>query len=311
MNILEFINSEDIAKYLKEIDYKFDSLQCAYIIFQNKRYNLYTKHAAWNDLMREMPDMLLPRRNDKSLFEFLQEYMMVEDELIEKFYETENSSYQCSYKVVGEEFPPVKRRNLCDLAEYIEENKDVSIRKTFMYENGTYGIIEVQFNERGKVQKIIDTFSENGMTGDCIIKSMEFEKWNISFPLPFKKGDIVQCKRSDSNLYFVFDGLGFFDNSKFYYYEPDYVTFPEEYQKEGNECFGYRCTETGQIIRCATSSILDMEYCRRENYMYMNRLNMVSDYITGKIDFLQLLTTYRSCILRTIRDEIGIVDMNW
>ena len=46
MDILEFVNSHTIMDYLKEIDFKCDPVQAAWLVYQN-RYKTYDqKHEA-------------------------------------------------------------------------------------------------------------------------------------------------------------------------------------------------------------------------------------------------------------------------
>lgn len=46
MDIFNFIGSHDIRRYLKEIQYKFNGLECTWLIYQSKTAALVDRHAA-------------------------------------------------------------------------------------------------------------------------------------------------------------------------------------------------------------------------------------------------------------------------
>lgn len=306
MNVLEFINSKDIAKHFKDIGYEFNSVECAFIIAQNKKYSIMTKHAAWHDLMKNMPDMPLPDTNDDSLFDFLQKLMDIEDEILEIFYEYNNPSYSSSYTILEKDFSFPERKKLSDLAEYITRSGDVVIRKSIIYNDGKSDVIKVLLNEKYKAKKIVSAFFESTSEKNYSRYYNAFNKWNLSFELPFKKGDILQYKQGNSYLYFVFDSLGYSD--KIHYTSEEYLiyetvhptSFPDESVQRGNKCNVYECTETGKVQRSIYTNILNLEYCNRNAYINMDVLKNVSDFITKKSDFVQLLSSYHSCMIRKL-----------
>lgn len=50
MDALEFTNSPDIRECLREINYKFTPLQCAYLVYSSHRHTCAQKWAAWEDI---------------------------------------------------------------------------------------------------------------------------------------------------------------------------------------------------------------------------------------------------------------------
>lgn len=54
--ITNYINSKDIAEYLRNLDYRFNSLEAAWLIYQCRRLTLEEKHCAWKNLIQTMPD---------------------------------------------------------------------------------------------------------------------------------------------------------------------------------------------------------------------------------------------------------------
>ena len=91
MNILRFINSKDIREHLKKLDYQFNSLETAWLIYQCREATIEEKHKAWEELIGTMPDCeILKRFNtapQPSLHDFLKKYMELEDRFIAQFLE--------------------------------------------------------------------------------------------------------------------------------------------------------------------------------------------------------------------------------
>ena len=89
MDIYNFINSKDIADYLREIDYKFNTLEAAWLIYQCHRLTMKERHTAWKTLMEEMPDCEVAERMNclprSSLFELINEYIAIELKDLEMF----------------------------------------------------------------------------------------------------------------------------------------------------------------------------------------------------------------------------------
>ena len=102
MDILRFINSKDIRNHLKEINYQFNSLEAAWLIYQCKDAKLKEKHNAWNELIETMPDCSIPERLNTvpqdSLHAFLKKYMELEDKLELEFYDAKHADPHSDYK---------------------------------------------------------------------------------------------------------------------------------------------------------------------------------------------------------------------
>lgn len=67
MNIFKYINSKDIRKHLEKINYKFTSLEAAWLIYQCKGITLKEKQTAFNELIDTMPDCEIEKRNNTVL----------------------------------------------------------------------------------------------------------------------------------------------------------------------------------------------------------------------------------------------------
>lgn len=84
MDIYRFINSTDIANYLKDIRYSFSTLEVAWLIWQCQTATMAERHAAWRELIHTMPDCSVkPRFNrEGSLHQMLRDYMSSEEKLL-------------------------------------------------------------------------------------------------------------------------------------------------------------------------------------------------------------------------------------
>jgi len=95
VDILRFINSKDIRKHLKDIDYKFNSLEAAWLIYQCHDATIDEKHKAWNELIETMPDCKIEERyfsdHQESLHDYLKKYIEVENKLIKEFYDEKHT----------------------------------------------------------------------------------------------------------------------------------------------------------------------------------------------------------------------------
>ncbi len=56
MDILQFINSKDIRNHLKKINYQFNTLEAAWLIYHSYNHSVYEKFDAYEQLMKEYPD---------------------------------------------------------------------------------------------------------------------------------------------------------------------------------------------------------------------------------------------------------------
>ena len=93
MNIYNFINSRDIAKHLKDIDYQFSTLECAWLVWQSRKHTLEQKHTAWQKIIDTMPDCSVSARPNhrevESLHEYLKGYMDFQEQSIKRFFDLE------------------------------------------------------------------------------------------------------------------------------------------------------------------------------------------------------------------------------
>ena len=58
MDCFAFLNSADVKDHLKEISYRFNTLEAVYLIHQCRHLSMKEKIAAWKEVSETMPDMV-------------------------------------------------------------------------------------------------------------------------------------------------------------------------------------------------------------------------------------------------------------
>ena len=207
MNILRFINSKDIREHLRKLDYQFNSLETAWLIYECRHITIEEKHKAWEELIGTMPDCSIPERLNtvpqESLHTFLNTYMELEDKYIKQFFEDNHGDtyadnrpyvYQFLYKYKDGsvyEFPTVFSTLLALHETIMEPDEDVieiHCRKMKIDDLSweaqsraimTPGLDFLEIEPHGLEKEEDDIFY--GV----------FEGLWFDFPTPFEKGDIV------------------------------------------------------------------------------------------------------------------------
>ena len=62
MDITKFLNSKDIREHLQAMDYSFDAVTAAYLVWQCRRATLSEKIQAWETIQKTMPDCSMEER---------------------------------------------------------------------------------------------------------------------------------------------------------------------------------------------------------------------------------------------------------
>ena len=55
-DFVEYINSEDVKKYVRETGYQLSSQEAAFVVWQSKNTPLEERFAAWEEIIETMPD---------------------------------------------------------------------------------------------------------------------------------------------------------------------------------------------------------------------------------------------------------------
>ena len=98
------MSSRETQKYWKKTGYTPSAAEAAWLIKQDKDLTLEEKHKAWKDILTNMPDCAFDSHgtydeaNIDGVHAFLEEYMDLENRLLERFYKKETNAVY-TYKV--------------------------------------------------------------------------------------------------------------------------------------------------------------------------------------------------------------------
>lgn len=326
MDIYEFINSKDIREHCRKLEHEFKPMEAAFLIYYSQNHSIAQKHSAWKALIEEYPDTAVeetfhcPRLD--SFHKFLQEYIALEDRLLEKFFSNEeNHVYTFSAAFA----------HGTKISDCWQNSKYAYKRETGMlYDNFTAGLeiengynlkyaelvneallfytvekqnlisskgqekkkMTVRVNKNGEPCSIEHHFNAyiNEKEQDTLCR---FESMWIDVPTPFKKGDILFVNHTKEG------------------YSPDPFVLVElctEYMNEklkkhidtsDMSAVGIQIIdETGHICRDNIYDYLSFEYYTeplKKPYLILNAINR---FINGKIDFDTVMEAYHYLLLK-------------
>lgn len=320
IDVCQFINSRDIADYLREIDYQFTAPEAAFIVYWSRDATLDERFDAWLEIAETMPDCSMEKRlNMKpipSFRSFLNDYVDQKKRELVRFFEPSVYVYSYSYYEDGYE----QDGNLFSDAEgciaYAKEywgescwNEDViprsyrlekrpidqpdSCRDSELYLNSNMKIVSVYSAEKSETETDLN---------------LQFDGMWFAFPTPFKRGDIVVDARMRKPAPFVLNYLSSWRRDDFLangFDEDDRIVdhcdhMFEHHLAEGDytdmEAYGFGVGEThsssgsrvwGDVVYrdCMCVNHLDLEYFRGELADSDRWAAVVSAHIKGEIGF--------------------------
>lgn len=284
MNIFDFINSRDIRKHLEGIDYKFASLEAAWLVWQSKHHTVKEKHNAWQEIMDTMPDCEVdPRSKFKcktNLHSFLKKLIEEENAIIDEFYKHENCVYMYRYKEVGFD-TWIDDFNMCfskldDCMRTIKKEEDITrIKIIKRYIDDITRTISIEYSSDFEIMECDCNDLKN--TENDWLHYFFGDLW-FNFPVPFIKGDIlIKCTDAFEEP-FVLDDIA-----------PLCPAFVEDRKKSGGDytdmnAWGYWQEENGEIMDDAMWNYMDLEYYRGEFSGKRRIFKALSNFIKGEID---------------------------
>ena len=309
MELLRFINSEDIRKHLEDIEYEFNSLEAAWLIYQCRDATIREKHDAWNKLIETMPDCCIEERFNTvpqdSLHAFLKEYMKLEDKLVNEFRNEkhadtfdEDKPFVYQFKYICKKRPSYDWDTVfsCFDALYetiMEPDEDVVAIECF----------KMQIDRLNTWQKAVLTPSFEILHLDPGRLDNEEEEniyWGVfeglwfEFPTPFHKGDILWTPHKPYCAGWWW----------FYPHSVPFVTdelFPEGKSKEWMREYGdttdmstngYFLDEDGGIYRNHVGNYMDFEFYRKELTEKQKTLIAMSSFMKGDVDAYRGIQEY-------------------
>lgn len=299
MEVYSYLNSRDVAEHCRRIGHRFDALESAFLINDSRRLSLTQKHAAFRELMAEMPDIELPEKIQRyygrsSLFGALREKICAEEAAAELLVSGEPGmvySYGLCDNAIGGH-----RRSESVFSTYekamaaaAEERDDELIIVTGSWID-TDQCIEGYLDREGQIGQIF--FPSGRFSGAEDL----FESIWIYVPTPFEKGDLVYVPGDDTALQSVYKDrpmvLTYID-----YWDKDEIAVQrrrETGDASDMTAYGYWLDRDGYVYDECLHDHHDLEYYRGElggkdpqgDYRL---LSAMSAYMKNEIDLHMLL----------------------
>ena len=306
MDILQFINSNAIRNHLKKINYQFDTLEAAWLIYHSYNHSVYEKFNAYEQLMKEYPDCRVEERlhtpAQDSLFEYLKNYIKVYRNAIYEF-EAPGAVYSIEVKHFESETDYTVKtmftnldavRKQCKIENDDENPGDIKnfVISKYIPESEKSGLcVPQQMILKGDGLKPIYIDFRNDIEYDLL-----GDLW-FDFPTPFKKGDIVW------NKHYKFTPVVLLFNSY------------EDLSKEGYKClreigdetdmtYEYYCMiDSDSIFRDIDYNYMDLEYYPYELTGKDKALLPISRFLKGDIDIGLCCNAFHSLSLRDYTEK--------
>lgn len=198
------IPSQDIRAYLEKIEYKFSALEGAFLLWNNKNLTLSQKHGYWNALMKEMPDEEIKRRNNTdpypSLFAYLRAYKETQNALLAEFYDEKNAVYSYRFYCEGD-------NGWCENHDKVYPTYSAvcaDLKKDFDLPIAKVEMKKRRLDNPGRTITLMTTKDLKATDINVVGATKQesdllygvFDGLWLDIPLPFKRGDILQAKRS-------------------------------------------------------------------------------------------------------------------
>lgn len=296
MDIFRFINSKDIREHLKNINYRFNSLEAAWLIYRWRDATIREKHEAWNELIQTMPDCPIARRlntvKQESLHEFLKQYMELEDKYVEQFCrggigsnEATNAPsyvYSLTYlypegdhdgDAIFSDFDML--RKAADIPDEEMIGIWATMRELNKETNPSTALLTPEFEFLSISPWPISGFEYNVFYG-------VFDGFWFDIPTPFKKGDIVWNPVYPDGRKALFGGPMVFEQLITDDLEPG------AYVRHKGDCtdmtyYGYFLNPDEGIYKECNSNYMDLEYYRKELMETERALIPISEFLKGEI----------------------------
>ncbi len=325
MDVYDFINSDAISSYCREIRHSFTPLQTAYLINNSQRHTLAEKHKAFQWVIETMPDdemaLDIKRGDDRwhqekrSLRWFLNAYMDLQNKCLERFWAVDgNSIYECDvchtptdhttyqyYKKAEDALTDIDR----DRRENELSEPPMKIVMKKYGTDGKYGYkgIKVSFNSDREVMDIDSNLNMSDEENEIMIG---LDQVCFVCPIPFKEGDIVYAPLQpyvDETSPFVFLNVWYENMSE------------EQREKYANAktsgsvdmiAYGFFQEVDGRIYNECMHDYLSLEYYDGSLDGRKRILKAVSNFLKGEISVDLLVNAYH--ILMNEENTKGILE---
>lgn len=200
MDIYNFINSKDIARYLREVKYNFSTVAAAHIVYQCRTATLKQKIDAWQEIIKCYPDCRYEGKETtvESVHEFLRNYIAMKKRWLNQFYSSDDGGFYiyqwtcidigCTSVNMNAIFSNYEKCYEHFMKETLIDKVDVSFRKIWLDtidEIGKY--MKIGLNDKYEVTSVY----KSDMSEEEKELEYWFDKMWVSIPTPFKRGDVV------------------------------------------------------------------------------------------------------------------------
>ena len=202
-NILQFVNSKDIRKHLRNIGYTFNALEAAWLVYQSRYTTLEARHEGWKRIIAEYPDCPIEERLNTvpqpSLHRFLEEYMDMEIRALDRFQDPAGAVYQLEYHTLYSEpiyesrvfssFDPEKMDSALASEDDVTSIWCNRIPIDGTPEEALSLCFSVKLNSDMQIMAIDPDWPGKGRDRELLLDV--FQGLWFDFPTPFRRGDIL------------------------------------------------------------------------------------------------------------------------
>lgn len=297
LDVFEFINSKDIKAHLKNSNYKFNTLEATWLVYQCNHIGIDEKHNAFEKIIQTMPDCEVPERMNtvykESLHQYLKDYVATENMLLNSFIK-DIKNYVFDYMFFDESCGTWFESDKCYYN--FEKCFKGAIKETRELKASKFKLIKRKLGTGYKVEVLF----VNEKAYDYTITGDKYEKYKIlyevfdglwfDFPTPFKKGDIL-CEYDElgveSNGFckgpFVVKGI-----------TPERIR--EGTRKYGDSsdmnAWGYFIDNSGRIYSEVMFNYMNLEFYRGDLNGKKKVLKALSNFIAEEIDIALFANAY-------------------
>ena len=187
MDVYSFVNSRDVERYLRGINYSFSTLEVAWLIWQSRRNITADKHELWEMMMLEYEDCEMSRE-ESSLFSYLDRRIKEECGAAHRFYTTEPNSYYTGYVMTVDRSSCYDAGSYTTLDECIRGLDGLAKTDVLYYEISKYVLEGEEYREQ-----IIARLDDECNIASLSILGKEdlLASVTVKLPVPFCRGDIL------------------------------------------------------------------------------------------------------------------------
>ena len=287
MNIYKFIESEIIREHLQKCNKTFSIMECAEIICKNLNISIEEKLKAYQEIIDTMEDVEIKFKQFKTAKELLKSVIKLHTELLEEIY---SKKYDCH---VTFHYKPYENNTHTTTYKSKDYQKLIKDELANEYDGLQYIVLYVE-----KLQKLKGLINNEGILVEIDHKDVNpldnfLKQNNLSFTLPFNKGDIIVLKR--------LKGCSF---------DP-FVLEEIKYSKKGICCKGCSIDKDLYTEELIESDVLYLYYYTDDKTAKYQFLKALSLFVQGKISESELSKIRDFARIKIKQDEmIAELDFN-